>query len=141
MLDLDKFKLVNDSFGHLYGDRVLVWTAEIIRSTLRSTDVAARYGGDEFAILLPETSADAARSAADRIRAAFAEATHVGEGGEEIDVSMSVGAATYPADGRSATELIAFADAALYRDKRGQATGSSVPGGAQMRALPKALSA
>jgi len=141
MLDLDKFKLVNDSFGHLYGDRVLVWTAEIIRSTLRSTDIAARYGGDEFAIILPETSAEAARSAADRVQAAFAKAAHIGEGGEEIEVSMSVGAATFPADGHTATELIAFADAALYRNKRGQTTGSSVPGGAQVRALPKALTA
>lgn len=140
MLDLDKFKLVNDSFGHLYGDRVLVWTAEIIRSTLRSTDIPARYGGDEFAILLPETSAEAARSAADRIRAAFAKAAHVGQGGEEIDVSMSIGAGTFPADGRTATELFAVADAALYRDKRGQANGSTLPG-VPARLVPKALSA
>jgi diguanylate cyclase (GGDEF)-like protein len=111
----------------LYGDRVLVWTAEIIRSTLRSTDIPARYGGDEFAILLPETSAQAARSAAERIRAAFAKAAHIGHGGEEIDVAMSIGAATFPADGRTATELMAFADAGLYRDKRGQANGLAVP--------------
>jgi diguanylate cyclase (GGDEF)-like protein len=120
MLDLDKFKLVNDSFGHLYGDRVLSWTAEVIRSTLRSSDIPARYGGDEFAILLPATSAKAAARAADRIHTAFAAAGHIGEAGEQIDVSLSIGVATYPEDGRSATELIAVADAALYRDKRGQ---------------------
>ena len=141
MLDLDKFKLVNDSFGHLYGDRVLVWTAEIIRSTLRLTDVPARYGGDEFAILLPETSADAARNAADRIRAAFVKAAHIGQAGEEIDVSVSIGAATFPADGRTATELIAVADAALYRDKRRGASASSLPGDDRERPLPEALSA
>jgi diguanylate cyclase (GGDEF)-like protein len=120
MLDVDKFKLVNDSFGHLYGDRVLAWTAELIRSTLRASDIPARYGGDEFAILLPETSAHAAARAAERIRSAFTAAAHVGQAGEQIDVSLSIGVATFPADGDTATELIASADAALYRDKRGQ---------------------
>ena len=67
MLDLDDFKLVNDTFGHLFGDRVLTWTAELIRSTLRASDIPARYGGDEFAIILPETDADEARRAAERI--------------------------------------------------------------------------
>ena len=67
MLYLDDFKLVNDTFGHLFGDRVLTWTAELIRSTLRASDIPARYGGDEFAIILPETDADEARSAAERI--------------------------------------------------------------------------
>ena len=71
MLDLDDFKLVNDTFGHLFGDRVLTWTAELIRSTLRASDIPARYGGDEFAIILPETDADEARSAAERILDAF----------------------------------------------------------------------
>jgi diguanylate cyclase (GGDEF)-like protein len=118
MLDLDDFKLVNDTFGHLYGDRVLTWTAELIRSTLRVSDVAARYGGDEFAFILPETDGDEARRAAERILEAFREHAFVGEQRGPVPIGASIGVATFPADGRTATELIASADAALYRVKR-----------------------
>ena len=97
MLDLDDFKLVNDTFGHLFGDQVLAWTAELIRSTLRASDIAARYGGDEFAILLPDTEADAAGQAADRIRDAFATAAFEGGSRRPVAVSLAVGAATFPA--------------------------------------------
>jgi diguanylate cyclase (GGDEF)-like protein len=140
MLDLDAFKLVNDTFGHLYGDQVLSWTAEIIRSTLRTSDVAARYGGDEFAVLLPETSADDATKAADRIREAFASAAHVGQAGQRVDVSLSIGVATFPGDGRTATELIASADAALYRDKRDPEARQPATPPARPR-MPKSLTA
>jgi diguanylate cyclase (GGDEF)-like protein len=118
MLDLDDFKLVNDTFGHLFGDRVLTWTAELIRSTLRGSDVPARYGGDEFAIILPETDGDDARSAAERILAAFRDHAFVGEQRGPVPIGASIGVATFPLEGRTATELIAAADAALYRVKR-----------------------
>ena len=118
MLDLDDFKLVNDTFGHLFGDRVLTWTAELIRSTLRASDIPARYGGDEFAIILPETDADDARSAAERILEAFREHAFAGEQRGPVPIGLSIGVATYPTDGRYATDLIAAADRALYRVKR-----------------------
>jgi diguanylate cyclase (GGDEF)-like protein len=119
MLDLDDFKLVNDTFGHLFGDRVLTWAAEVIRSTLRQSDLAARYGGDEFALILPDTDADEARRAADRILEAFRERPYVGEQRGPVPIAASIGVATFPIDGRTGTELIAAADAALYQVKRG----------------------
>lgn len=118
MLDLDDFKLVNDTFGHLFGDRVLTWTAELIRSSLRASDIPARYGGDEFAVILPETSADEARVVADRILEAFRDRPFVGEQRGPVPIAASIGVATFPSDGRTGTELIAAADAALYMVKR-----------------------
>ena len=127
MLDLDDFKLVNDTFGHLFGDRVLTWAAELIRTTLRASDVPARYGGDEFAVILPETDADEAAHAAHRILEAFRDQPFVGEQRGPVPIAASIGTATFPAAGRTATELIAAADRALYQVKRegrhGRATG------------------
>jgi diguanylate cyclase (GGDEF)-like protein len=119
MLDLDDFKLVNDTFGHLFGDRVLTWAAEVIRGTLRLSDIPARYGGDEFALILPDTDAGEARRAAERILDAFREQPFVGEQRGPVPIAASIGVATFPGDGRTGTDLIAAADAALYEVKRG----------------------
>jgi diguanylate cyclase (GGDEF)-like protein len=147
MLDMDDFKLVNDTFGHLFGDRVLVWTAERIRSTLRAPDVAARYGGDEFAILLPDADPDAARAAAQRILRTFGEHPYEGEGRGPVPMGLSIGIATHPVDGRTPTELIAAADQGLYEVKRAgghgvQASGpvsTSAPAQASLPAAPSRL--
>jgi diguanylate cyclase (GGDEF)-like protein len=117
MLDLDDFKLVNDTFGHLFGDRVLVHVAGIIRGVLRLSDVAARYGGDEFAVVLPETDAGDTRHVAERILDALRAAPFQAEGRLPVPVVASIGIATHPLDGRTATELIAAADRALYASK------------------------
>ena len=132
MLDLDDFKLVNDTFGHLFGDRVLTFVAELIRSTLRASDVAARDGGDEFAVILPETDAVDARRTAERIVAAFGELPFVDAHRGPVPLAVSIGVATFPGDGRTATELIAAADAALYRVKRagGHAAAAAEDGAA-----------
>ncbi|MFH1475042.1 MAG: GGDEF domain-containing protein, partial [Chloroflexota bacterium] len=123
MIDLDDFKLVNDTLGHLFGDEVLRWSAEQIRAELRGSDVAARYGGDEFAVILPDTPAAGAHEVSRRIVAALRDRPYRGEGHGPVPVGASVGIASFPADGRNARALIAGADAALYRVKESGGRG------------------
>lgn len=118
MLDLDNFKSVNDAHGHLIGDGALVVCAGIIRESVREIDVACRYGGEEFAIILPETSRTGAYIVSERIRADIQEhfARHrVAD--TVITLSISGGVALYPTDSNSAQGLMRMADRALYRSK------------------------
>jgi len=127
MLDLDDFKLVNDTLGHLFGDEVLRWTAEQIRASLRASDVPTRYGGDEFAVILPATTAGEARTVGERILRALAENAFRAPGHGPVFVTASIGTAAFPGQGRTPRELIAVADRALYRVKGDG--GAAVDGG------------
>ena len=116
VLDCDHFKRINDTFGHLEGDRVLQGLAGVIRDCLRRSDSAFRYGGEEFVVLLPETELTAARLLAERLRMAFESKRIVTACGEEIRCTVSVGVAGWvPGEGENG--LIRRADAAAYTAK------------------------
>lgn len=115
ILDVDLFKPVNDTFGHIAGDEVLRLIASIIRAHVRVDDLASRIGGEEFAVLMPESDAAAAVTFAERARAAIAGASFA-PGGEPRRITVSVGVAVLAAGGQRST-LMAAADAALYRAK------------------------
>lgn len=119
MIDLDHFKRVNDTYGHLIGDDVLRDVAGILRELTRGNDVAARYGGEEFLVLLPETDDAGADAFAERVREAIAEASFATRPREEgLSITASIGVATFPAARIETVEdLFARADAALYRAK------------------------
>ncbi len=130
VIDVDHFKLVNDTYGHLQGDDVLRVVADIIRRTLRGEDLAARYAGDEFVALLPTAPLEAAREVAGRICAsvrnhAFTPRDRTGS----LSVTLSIGVASFPEHGEDIESVFAAADRALYRVKRegrdGAATASS----------------
>jgi diguanylate cyclase (GGDEF)-like protein len=116
MVDLDHFKGVNDTYGHLVGDRLLRSVAAACRRVIREGDVLVRYGGEEFIVLLPGAGRDDARTVGERIRRAVAE-TVVDDGGSRIAVTVSIGAATYRDTSDSPESLIALADRALYEAK------------------------
>jgi diguanylate cyclase (GGDEF)-like protein/putative nucleotidyltransferase with HDIG domain len=118
MADLDLLRDINNSYGHLAGDAVLKGIAEIFRQQLRHYDVPARFGGEEFSILLPETPPEQALEIAERIRRAVAEREfEVETATEPIRATISIGVAAFPKDGVDANELIHQADLAVYRAK------------------------
>ncbi len=139
MIDVDRFKNVNDTYGHLAGDEVLKSVVETIKEGLRTIDAAARYagtgiavlvqekgeesasaaryGGEEMAILMPETDKQGSTLVAERIRKMVAETAVTIESGESVSVTISIGVATFPEDGIGEREILAAADVALYAAK------------------------
>lgn len=114
MLDIDLFKTYNDIYGHQAGDQILHKMAENIKGSVRSLDMAFRYGGEEFAVILPETRLDDAHTVAERIRKTI----ETKMSSKAIPITASLGVACWPADGLTKEEVIACADAALYRAKQ-----------------------
>jgi diguanylate cyclase (GGDEF)-like protein len=113
-VDLDGFKLINDTHGHLFGSRALVEAASVIRASARETDVVARFGGDEFALVLPETGSEGAVSVGERVRDKIAAWRFLQGDGLSISLTASVGVATLPDVAASADQLLQAADNAMY---------------------------
>jgi diguanylate cyclase (GGDEF)-like protein len=117
MMDLDELKMINDRHGHFFGDRVLRGVGEVIRANGRKIDTAARYGGDEFVVVLPETDPTGAYVLAEKIRLGVADLS-VEISGTVLQPSVSIGVVSYPDDGTTSDELMITADSSMYRSKR-----------------------
>ena len=122
-IDLDGFKAVNDTHGHLCGSQALVEAAAVIRGSARETDVVARFGGDEFALVLPDTGGEGAFAVGERIRERIAAQQFLADDGLDIHLTVSVGVATLPDVAASAEELVQAADKAMYRVKESGKNG------------------
>jgi diguanylate cyclase (GGDEF)-like protein len=119
MVDVDHFKRVNDRYGHLAGDQVLLHVARVFQTTARASDLIGRYGGEEFGMILRRTDRAGAGILANKLRQALAEQPAVVGAGETIPVRVCIGVAAYPDDAHTAAELALLADTALYRAKAG----------------------
>ena len=117
-VDVDRFKSVNDQNGHLVGSQILIKLSRLLRSTVRRTDYAFRYGGDEYVIVLPGADARGAMITAERIRRLTEGATFELDGDLEVSVTVSIGVAAFPEHANSTLDLLRLADEAMYAGKR-----------------------
>ncbi len=138
MMDLDELKTINDRLGHFHGDRVLSAVGQVVSDGVRRIDTAARYGGDEFVVLLPETDPTGAFVLAEKIRIGVTD-LDLELSDDTIKPSLSVGVVSYPEDGSTADELMISADRAMYASKRAgknRVTGVDVPAGRPRAGAP-----
>ena len=125
MYDLDKFKRINDTLGHPYGDYVIKTVAKIIKDNVRSIDLVARYGGEEFAVVLVNTSTEAAMTVAERIVENIADYNFNMEE-KNVSMTISAGLSEYPNDSDQLKDLIQFADDGLYKTKDSGGNGVTI---------------
>jgi len=118
LIDVDDLKRINDAFGHLAGDETLKLVGRVLGHNLRASDVVARYGGDEFAVIMPQTSKEEAARVLRRVVERLGEESIIHEGGAFTIPGCSMGLAAYPQDASNAVELFAVADNLLYQMKR-----------------------
>jgi len=118
LIDIDFFKKFNDTYGHQAGDEVLRQVARVLKRSVKTNDIVARYGGEEMVLILVDADTDSAIAIADRICKTIAGRNFVLAEGLQVNVTISLGIATYPAHGKQSTELIEFADKGLYRAKK-----------------------
>jgi diguanylate cyclase (GGDEF)-like protein len=116
MMDLDHFKVINDTHGHQVGDEYLKVMCKVIEANLRPGDVFARYGGEEFVAVLPDSDAIGARRVAERLRL-LAAGAGIKRNGQLVATTISIGLSTFPTDGATISELMAASDRALYGAK------------------------
>ena len=122
-IDLDRFKPINDQYGHLRGSRTLREVGFLIRAAVRETDIPARYGGDEFVVILPQTDGASARILAEKLRRLVEGHTFLQEEGINARLGVSLGLATYPDEANTKEALIRLADKRMYEDKESRRTG------------------
>ncbi len=116
-MDIDDLKKVNDRFGHLTGSRVLIETARILRENLRKVDIIIRYGGDEFVIIMPQTSKESCFMVANRLRRTIEESVFLKSEDHPVRITASFGVASFPVNAKNKEELLVIADKALYHGK------------------------
>jgi diguanylate cyclase (GGDEF)-like protein len=116
-MDVDHFKIINDNYGHLVGSKLLVEMGQLLLKSLRTVDIVARYGGDEFVIVLPQTPPNSAIQIAERIRKSVENNVFLKKEGYSLKLTASFGVASYPESASSKEELLRLADEAMYRVK------------------------